>query len=172
MPLPSVPPMIPRPVLADPKTIYLMWCAGNTGARAGQKLSASWHSSAGHAAAAMAAAVGLAVPPLNPAAFLEPGHRVRQPALAVGRCPRQLCHAERPVRRLGQVHEDLVVTVRQTGVASELRIGRGEDRLARLQEQAPGALFLLGEPACGHGHVCIVPHLVERLTSHLGYDTR
>src|SRR5262249_19568403 len=50
----------------------------------------------------LAAAVGRAVQPLNPAAFLEPGDGVRQPALAVARCPGQLGHPERPVRRLGQ----------------------------------------------------------------------
>src|SRR5262249_36846481 len=94
----------------------------------------------------LAAAVGRAVSPLHPAAFLEPGYRVGQPALAVRRRPRELGHSQRPAGRLGQVHEDLVVPVRQPGIADELCVGCREDRLARLQEQAPGALLLIAQP--------------------------
>src|SRR5215472_4606917 len=62
------------------------------------------------------------------------------------------------------MHQDLVVAVRQSRVAEQLRVDAGEQRLTCGQEHTPGALFLGRQPTC-RVHMTRLPDLVEYLTS-------
>ena len=60
--------------------------------------------------------------PAHPAALLEPGHRVREPAAGGQAAVGELAHPHHPAGRLRQRHEDLVVGVRDAGLVGELAV--------------------------------------------------
>ena len=114
----------------------------------------------------LAAAVGRAVHPADPAAFLQPGHRVRHAALAGRGRLGELRHPQRAVRRLGQPDQDLVVGERHPGIALQLGVNGGEEPLPGLDRLPPGVLLVGAQPARSrivHGNS--IPGIVERLTT-------
>ena len=85
--------------------------------------------------------------PAHPAALLQPGHRVRQPA-AGGQAPvGQLAHPHHPVGRFGEGDQDLVVGVRDAGLVGELAVERVLQQQRAVQPGTPGLLLLGVQPA-------------------------
>src|SRR5215470_10001686 len=112
------------------------------------------------------APVGRAVPAADPAALLQAGHSVRDPALARRSSLGELAHAQGVARRLGEPHQDLVVGQRDPGVALQLRVDGREKRVAGPDEGAPGLLLLVRQPpGAGSLHGPSIAEIVERLTS-------
>src|SRR3954453_1372280 len=94
----------------------------------------------------LAAPVGLDALAFDPAVLLEPVDRVRQATARTLRGDSQFAHPQPIVRRVGQSHQDLVVVVRDAGVALQLLLDAATHYSLSRDVRAPGLLLSSVEP--------------------------
>jgi hypothetical protein len=97
---------------------------------------------------------GTVLPGDEPAAE-HAGQQVRKPALLPVQGAAELDGPQLALRRLGELHEDLVLRQREAGFGLQLTVQPGSKQGSGPQVRAPGTLLVRGEPL--DGHAVIVP---------------
>ena len=91
-------------------------------------------------------------PAAHPARRLQACDGMGEPAARRQRRVGELAHPQRPVRCLGEADEDLVVGVREPGVALQLALEAVEQQALGGEEGTPCRLLVVVQPACVGGH--------------------
>jgi hypothetical protein len=88
--------------------------------------------------------------PLDEAALLHPPNGVGEPGAGVHDLGGKLGHPHRSARRLGELHEDLVLAEREVGVLLELAAEGVHQPNAGVEVGAPLNLLHVSQPASSH----------------------